>query len=275
MTTTKEDDKSSNISVKCEAMERLEKALDELCHSIMDDPQSQSLQQTTTTPAGLVFDCDGTLLDTMPIYYESWSRTCNELDLHFPIERFYSMAGATVESIFEMLLEEADDTTRARQLKLTAQDCEAIKRKHHHDVENEGGGRVAGPIDVVVEIAKRFHGKLPLAVASSGWRDHVIGGLERNGILHLFDAIVTADEEEVKEPKPAPDIFLEAARRLRVCPTKCVGFEDADLGMEAIRRARYAYAADVRCFYEYPRNVDERSRNTCTGVGAEGNADRS
>eukprot|EP00957_Ditylum_brightwellii_P174384 13277155-Ditylum_brightwellii.AAC.1 len=76
-----------------------------------------------------------------------------------------------------------------------------------------------------------------MAVASSGWRDHVLTGLDRIGILHLFDAVVTADDEDVSNPKPAPDIFLIAADRIGVCPTKCIGFEDADFGMKALKDA--------------------------------------
>ena len=207
---------------------------------------------------GLVFDCDGTLLDTMPIYYESWRRTCDEIGLlhRFPVDRFYCLAGKTVEDIFQLLLDEAAADNDILNRNISAKECEVLKRRHHHDIEKEG--KVAGPIDVVVDIVRKYHGKMPMAVASSGWRDHVLTGLERNGILHLFDAVVTADEVEVKRPKPAPDIFIEAARRLNVCPTKCVGFEDADLGMEAIRSAKFGLAVDVREFYIYPRNIEKR-----------------
>ena len=155
-----------------------------------------------------MFDCDGTLLDTMPIYYESWSRTCKELDLEFPMERFYSMAGKTVVDIFQILLDEVTATKetsqcRALMLGVTAKDCENIKREHHRVIEEEEG-MYAPSIDIVVDIARKYEGKLRLAVASSGWRDHVLKGLERNNILHLFDHVVTADEEEVANPKPAP-----------------------------------------------------------------------
>lgn len=183
----------------------------------------------------------------MPIYYESWSRACQELGLVFPIERFYSMAGAPVRDIFETLIEEQ------KKHKLSASQCEAIKRKHHADIEAEG--MTAGPIDVVVQIAMDNLKKLPMAVASSGWRDHVLEGLERVGILHLFDVVVTADEDDVKKGKPAPDIFLVAAERLGIEPEKCVGFEDADFGMQALNEAKYLYSCDVRKFSMYPRNV--------------------
>ena len=215
-------------------------------------PETRRLEAVLGEARGLVFDCDGTLLDTMPLYFESWSRSCEEVGLMFPLERFYSYAGRTVHDIFQTLIDEQlpSDT------RITASHCEDRKRSHHADIEAEG--RFAGPIDVVVDIAFRYHGKLPMAVASSGWRDHVISGLERVGILHLFDAVVTACDEEVKHPKPAPDIFLVAAERIGIKPCNCVGFEDADLGMDALKHAGYLYACDVRLLHMYPRNVEER-----------------
>ncbi len=215
----------------------------------------------------LVFDCDGTLLDTMPIYYESWKRTCDEVGLSFPIERFYAMAGMPVVDIFQVLIDEwniaanQENGEEGKQsFHLTAEECEGKKKAHHADIEAEG--KVAGPIDVVVDIVKSNHGKIPMAVASSGWRDHVMDGLKRNDILHLFDAVVTADEDEVKRGKPDPDIFLVAAKRLGVDAKSCIGFEDADMGMQALESAEYLYSSDVRLMRMYPRNVEKRARDS-------------
>jgi beta-phosphoglucomutase-like phosphatase (HAD superfamily) len=80
-----------------------------------------------------------------------------------------------------------------------------------------------------------------------------------NGLLHLFDTVVTTEDGAVQSPKPAPDIFLVAAQRIGVCPTKCIGFEDADLGMQAVKTANYLYASDVRLMHMYPRNVEKRN----------------
>lgn len=213
--------------------------------------ETSRLESFLPLAKALVFDCDGTLLDTMPIYYESWKRTCEEVGLEFPLERFYSTAGMPVVDIFRMLIEEQNKSHHLCPLQ-----CEIRKKQHHADVESEGW--VAGPIDVVTEIASRYHGKIPMAVASSGWRDHVLKGLERIGILHLFDTVVTADEEEVKRGKPHPDIFLVAAKRLGVDPAFCIGFEDADFGIQALNSAGYMYSSDVRLLHMYPRNVEKR-----------------
>jgi beta-phosphoglucomutase-like phosphatase (HAD superfamily) len=104
-------------------------------------------------------------------------------------------------------------------------------------------------IGIVVEVARKYHGKVPLAVASSGNREHVMASLRDNGILELFDAVVTC--EDIAHPKPAPDIFLLAAHRIGCDPTKCRGYEDADAGMTALRAAGMQ-AIDVRKWAGYP-----------------------
>ena len=100
------------------------------------------------------------------------------------MERFYSFAGVPVEDIFQTLLDEQWQEDR-RGNKPTAEYCSAVKRRHHKAMEQEG--LVAGPVEVVVELVASLS-KEAMAVASSGWRDHVMEGLERIGILHKFDA---------------------------------------------------------------------------------------
>jgi beta-phosphoglucomutase-like phosphatase (HAD superfamily) len=99
------------------------------------------------------------------------------------------------------------------------------------------------PIEAVVKIARENFGVLPMAVASGGIQPHIVKVLEHLGIRQLFQAIVTS--EQVTRQKPAPDIFLEAARRLGVAPQFCRAFEDTDLGLQAIRAAGME-AVDVR-----------------------------
>jgi beta-phosphoglucomutase-like phosphatase (HAD superfamily) len=99
------------------------------------------------------------------------------------------------------------------------------------------------PIELVVKVAEANHGRLPMAVASGGMKHIIEQVLEHLKIRHYFDAIVTS--EDVKRQKPAPDIFLEAARRIAVDPHFCRAYEDTDLGMQAIRSAGME-AIDVR-----------------------------
>jgi HAD superfamily hydrolase (TIGR01509 family) len=217
--------------------------------------ESLKLSKALKNAKALVFDCDGTLLDTMPIYYLSWKRTCDEVGLSFPVERFYQMAGMPVVDIFRILIQERSRNTK---FEYTAEELDDKKKKHHADIEREG--YLAEPINAVVEIAKHFYKKIPMAVASSSWRDHVLEGLRRANILHLFETVVTADEDEVRKGKPAPDIFLVAAQRLGVDPKHAIGFEDADLGIQSVNAAGYLLAVDVREMFLYPRNVEERVR---------------
>jgi HAD superfamily hydrolase (TIGR01509 family) len=90
-------------------------------------------------------------------------------------------------------------------------------------------------IEPVIAIVRGYHGRLPLAVASGGYRDTITRTLDQLGIRGWFDAIVTA--EDTRLHKPEPDVFLEAARRLNVAAPGCVVFEDTDIGLEAARRA--------------------------------------
>ena len=100
-----------------------------------------------------------------------------------------------------------------------------------------------GPIHEVVNVAREHHGKLPMAVASGGTKPIIEKVLIHLGIREYFDAVVTS--EDVVKQKPAPDIFLEAARRIGIDAKFCRAYEDTDLGMTAIRSAGM-HAIDVR-----------------------------
>ena len=99
------------------------------------------------------------------------------------------------------------------------------------------------PINTVVGVARENYGKIPMAVASGGIRKIIEQVLGHLAIRNLFNVIVTS--EDVVHQKPAPDIFLEAARRLGVPPRFCRAYEDTDLGLQAIRAAGME-AVDVR-----------------------------
>ena len=180
---------------------------------------------------GLVFDCDGTLADTMPMHWRAWQVIAKKYKLHFPMDRFYSLGGVPSRDILQML---------AREQNVSLDHIEAA-----HEKENVYLPLMATvePIHAVVEIARANFGKIPMAVASGGTQPIIVGVLEHLKIRHLFDAVVTS--EMVKNQKPAPDIFLEAARRIGVEPQFCRGYEDTDLGMQAIRSAGMD-AVDVR-----------------------------
>jgi beta-phosphoglucomutase family hydrolase len=192
---------------------------------------SQKHFEIMIEPKGLVFDCDGTLANTMPLHWRAWSLITQRHNLHFPEDRFYSLGGVPSRDILKMLAEEQG---RSFDHIAVAHEKEEAYLPLMSQVE---------PIHAVVEIAKANHGKIPMAVASGGTQKIICQVLEHLKIRHLFDAVVTS--EMVKNQKPAPDIFIEAARRIGVDPKFCRGFEDTDLGMTAIRAAGMD-AVDVR-----------------------------
>jgi beta-phosphoglucomutase family hydrolase len=185
----------------------------------------------TFAPKGLIFDCDGTLADTMPLHWKAWQVISQRHRVHFPEERFYALGGVPSRDILKLLREEQGLT------------IDPLAVAHEKEEEYLRLITEVEPIHMVIEIARDNHGKLPMAVASGGNRHIIELVLNRLGIRHLFDAIVTS--EEVVRQKPAPDIFLEAARRIGVAPQDCRAYEDTDLGMQAIRAAGME-AIDVR-----------------------------
>ena len=180
---------------------------------------------------GLVFDCDGTLADTMPLHWHAWQLVTQRHNLHFPEDRFYATGGIPSRDILKLL---AQEQGRSLDHIAVAHEKEEAYLPLLPQVE---------PVHAVLGIAKANHGKLPMAVASGGTQRIISMVLDHLKIRHLFDAIVTS--EMVKNQKPAPDIFIEAARRIGVDPRFCRGYEDTDLGLQAIRAAGME-AVDVR-----------------------------
>jgi beta-phosphoglucomutase-like phosphatase (HAD superfamily) len=182
-------------------------------------------------PRAIIFDCDGTLADSMPLHWRAWQVISRRHGLFFPEDRFYSLGGVPSRDILKVLSAEQD--VRLDPLAV-AREKEAEYLPLIAQVE---------PINTVVGVARENYGKIPLAVASGGTKRVIEQVLDHLDIRHLFQAVVTS--EDVMNQKPAPDIFLEAARRLGVPPQCCRAYEDTDFGMRAIRAAGME-AVDVR-----------------------------
>jgi beta-phosphoglucomutase-like phosphatase (HAD superfamily) len=181
--------------------------------------------------SALIFDCDGTLADTMPAHYRAWVEILQPYGISFPEDRFYAMGGMPTGKIVEALFSEVGKVP----------DVEALTRqKEEAFVAKMGAIR---PVEKVVAIARRGRGTTPMAVASGGHRHMVELTLRHIGILDWFPVLVAA--EDTLRHKPEPDVFLEAARRLGVAPAACTVYEDTDLGIEAARRAGMRWV-DVR-----------------------------
>lgn len=182
---------------------------------------------------GLVFDCDGTLADTMPLHWRAWQAVIRRHGLDFSEERFYSLGGIPSRDIIQALSREQGVTLDHLAI---AREKEETYLPLIEQVE---------PINAIVGIVRANYGVRPMAVASGGTHRVIERVLEHLGIRQFFAAVVTS--EDVTHQKPAPDIFLEAARRIGVPASDCLAYEDTDLGMQSIRAAGMI-AIDVRDF---------------------------
>ena len=176
--------------------------------------------------AGYIFDCDGTLADTMPLHYRAWKRLLDENGGEFPEDLFYRLGGKTTEAIIELL-------NKRGGLSIDVRAGAERKEEFYLELIAEVQG-----IEPVLLIARQLRGRAPLAVASGGYRKYVELTLAAIGARDWFDAIVCA--EDYARGKPHPDPFLEAARRLNVPPEDCVVFEDSPAGVEAAKAAGMA-----------------------------------
>jgi beta-phosphoglucomutase-like phosphatase (HAD superfamily) len=174
--------------------------------------------------AGLIFDCDGTLADTMPAHYKAWLAMLGPFRIPFPEPRFYAMGGMPTAAIIRALAADAG---------VAVTDVDAMVRTKEEGFLTHLDA--VTPVGPVLAVAAAYRGKLPIAVASGGYRDTITRTLDRLGVRDWFDALVTA--EDTARHKPDPDVFLEAARRLGVAAGACVVFEDTEIGLEAARRA--------------------------------------
>jgi beta-phosphoglucomutase family hydrolase len=179
----------------------------------------------------VIFDCDGTLADTMPLHYRAWHETLAEYGGEMSEALFYELGGVPTAEIVRILNARGKTT-------LPVQETAAAKEARYADLLPQ-----AAPVQPVLQLVREYCGRYPLAVASGGIRLLVDRTLAALGISDYFQAILTA--EDVARGKPEPDLFLLAAERLGVMPERCVVFEDSDLGLEAARRAGMA-VVDVR-----------------------------
>jgi beta-phosphoglucomutase-like phosphatase (HAD superfamily) len=173
----------------------------------------------------VIFDCDGTLVDSMPAHFEAW---CEALSLYgaggiLKEDVFLAMGGRPTRDIVVELNDEYDlhlDPVAVAFAKREA----FLKRIQNISL-----------IDEIAAFAESLRGKVPMAIASGGSRMIIEKTLHVVGISDWFDEVVTADD--VVDGKPAPDIFLHAAQLLGVVPGRCLALDDAPAGILAAQRA--------------------------------------
>jgi HAD superfamily hydrolase (TIGR01509 family) len=184
-----------------------------------------------------LFDCDGTIVDSMPLHYVAWKKALGEWNCEFAEDLFYSWGGRPVTAIIASLNEQQG----------LSMPVEAVaKRKESLYYEQLPQLQA---IPQVVEHIEAQHGRIPFAVVSGSRRNSVVGSLTALNLLDKFETLVCA--EDYRNGKPAPDGFLLAAERLSVAPKHCLVFEDTDMGIEA---ATAAGMASVKVPQPWERN---------------------
>lgn len=177
-----------------------------------------------------IFDCDGTLVDSMPLHYQAWIASLQQHDAPFDFteELFYAKAGVREQDVVMEL-----NTLYGSQV-----DPDSVAH-----VKAEMFLKIIPQVQAirpVADFARSLEGRYPMAVASGSEEPIVRGCLEANDLIHLFPVIVTP--AYVKKGKPAPDMFLLAAERMGVSPEDCLVMEDGLAGIEAAKAAGMQWA---------------------------------
>ncbi|MFT5122016.1 MAG: HAD superfamily hydrolase (TIGR01509 family) [Candidatus Omnitrophota bacterium] len=172
-----------------------------------------------------LFDCDGTLVDTMPIHYEGWlhSIKVHGETFHFPEEMYYQLAGIETDELIRILNEKFGGKLNREALMQTKRE---YFRANMHRLQ---------PITPVIAFLESIVSTHPVAVVTGGLKEIVHLSLETVGIRQHFEHLVNFTD--VEKGKPAPDMFLHAAELLGVAPEKCLVFEDGELGVQGAHAA--------------------------------------
>jgi HAD superfamily hydrolase (TIGR01509 family) len=173
-----------------------------------------------------LFDCDGTIVDSMPLHYVAWKRVLAEWGCEFGEQTFYSWGGMPVTEIIAAL--NVRDS-----LAMPIEEVQRRKEALYFEILPE-----LKAVPEVLEHIELSHGHIPFAVVSGSTKESVTASLTTLGILDRFETLVCAGDYERSKPDPQP--FLIAAERLGVAPEACLVFEDTDMGIQAATAAGMA-----------------------------------
>ena len=169
---------------------------------------------------GLIFDMDGTLIDTMPVHAKAWGMVGKLFGYEFDSQIMYNLGGATVRTIAEEMMKSANMPLERLDEVITA------KRALSYQLIPSQSTLLP-----TFDIVKYFYQKKPIALGSGSHRKIIDMLIDKLDIASYFNAIVSADD--VKAHKPHPETFLRCAELIKINPTNCIVFEDADLGVKA------------------------------------------
>jgi beta-phosphoglucomutase family hydrolase len=187
-----------------------------------------------------LFDCDGTIADSMPLHYVAWKTVFDEWGCRFPEDVFYAWGGMPTEAIIARLNAEQG-------LAMPVEAVATRKEELYFEILH----RLEAVPEVMREI-EAMHGRIPFAVVSGSTRESVVNSLEALGIVEKFDTLVCAGD--YARSKPAPDPFLMAAERLGVRPEDCLVFEDTEMGIAAAKAAGMKW---VKILQPWERKTDQ------------------
>ena len=173
-----------------------------------------------------LFDCDGTIADSMPLHFIAWKKALGERGCDFDEDLFYSWGGLSVAKIISLLNEQ-------RNLNMPAAEVEYRKENLYYELLPQ-----LTAVPEVLEHIEAKYGQIPFAVVSGSTRESVTASLTALHLLDRFETMVCAGD--YKKGKPDPEIFLIAAERLGVASQDCLVFEDAELGIQGATAAGMA-----------------------------------
>jgi HAD superfamily hydrolase (TIGR01509 family) len=193
---------------------------------VEDDPDRMRLKLPEGLFHAYLFDCDGTIADSMPLHYIAWKKALAEWNCTFDEDLFYSLGGTPVAEIVTLL-------NQRQRLRMPVESVATRKEKYYLELLPQ-----LKAVPEVVEHIDAQHGRIPFAVVSGSIRESVTASLLALKLLDHFDVLVCAGDYQ--KSKPDPEAFLLGASQLGVAPENCLVFEDTDMGIQAAKAAGMA-----------------------------------